>query len=131
MYLLELVEKKKVLDKKIEELKAVIGNTSQDDNLAKEIISLIEERQSLLLNIQMANNVSTLNIGGKEVSIATAIEIRNTLKSKIDVVTILIEDKDCDLDKIELQSQRDKYYEEYILLTMGICRTDLQVRIND
>lgn len=130
MYLLEILEKKKVLDKKIDELKAVIG-TSQDNNLAEKLISLIEERQSLLLNIQTANNVSTLNIGGKEVSISTAIEIRNTLKSKIDVVTILIEDRNCELDKIELQSQRDKYYEEYILLTMGIIRNDLQVRIND
>jgi hypothetical protein len=128
-YLMEVVEKKNILDRKIAELTYIL-KVNQDNDLAKKLFSLVEERQSVILNIRAANNVSTINIGGKDVSIATAVEIRKTIKSKIDILTKLIEDENCGLNKIELQSQRDSFYEEYVLLTMGINRNDLQVKVN-
>lgn len=128
-YLMEIIERKKVLDKKISELENIL-KVNQDNKLAEKIVSLLEERQSILLSIQTANNVSTINIGGKEISIAAAVEIRKTIKSKINVLTNLIENDDCSLDRLELQIQRDGHYEEYILLTMGIIRNDLQVKVN-
>jgi hypothetical protein len=70
-----------------------------------------------------------MNVGGTEISVSTVIIIRNTIKEKIDLLTSMIDNKDCNLDKIELQRQRDKYYSEYILLTMGINRNDLTVTI--
>lgn len=127
-YLFEILENKKILDKKIKELSSVMS-VYQNEVLAEKLFTLIDERLSMLMDIETANNVSTINIGGNEVTIATAISIRDAVKGKIDILTSLIEDKNCELDKIKLQEQRDKYISEHVLLSMGINRNDLQVKV--
>jgi hypothetical protein len=127
-YLSEVISKKKILDKKINEIKKTL-QTIQNEKLAKELYSLLDKRQSELIKIRAANAASEISIGGKEVTIDTAVIIRDTIKEKINVLTTLINNEECVLDKVELQNQRDVYYEDYILLAMGIKRNDLQVRI--
>jgi len=127
-YLAEIIAQKRILDRKILEVKRFLQH-EQTNALAQELFALLEMRQNKILNITAANNASTISIGGTEVSIATAIEIRVTIKEKIGVLTKLINSNECNLDKIELQSQRDKYYDEYTLLSMGIERNDLQVTV--
>jgi hypothetical protein len=125
-YLFELLTDKTMLDTKIEEIKSILKH-EQNDNLAQELFALLELRQSKLLHISAANNLSKLNVGGSEISIDTAVTVRKTIKEKIDILTDMIINKDCHLDKIELQKQRDRYYGEYVLLSMGIKRNDLTV----
>jgi hypothetical protein len=127
-YLFELLTDKTMLDTKIEEIKSIL-RYEQNDNLAQELFALFELRQSKLLHITAANNMSKLNVGGNEISIATAVTVRKTIKEKVDILTMMINNKDCHLDKIELQKQRDRYYGEYVLLSMGIKRNDLTVTI--
>lgn len=127
-YLAEVLAKKRILDRKIKEVKSIL-RYEQNDTLAQELFALLELRQGKLLHIEAANHTSKINIGGTEVSIAVALHIRNTIKEKIDVLTGLINARECPLDKIELQQQRDKYYDDFILLTMGITRNDLNVSI--
>lgn len=127
-YLFELLTDKTMLDIKIEEIKSILKD-EQNDNLAQELFALLELRQSKLLHISAANNMSKLNVGGSEISIDTAVTVRKTIKEKIDVLTDMIINKDCRLDKIELQKQRDRYYGEYVLLSMGIKRNDLTVMV--
>jgi len=124
--LFEILTDKKMLDTKIEEIKSILLH-EQTDDLAQELFALLELRQSKILNIIKANSVSKLNIGGTEIDITTAVVIRNTIKEKIDFLTDMINNKDCDLNKIGLQQQRDKHYSEYVLLSMGIKRNDLTV----
>lgn len=128
-YLFEFIERKRIINTKIKEINNII-QFEQHDKLADELIALIDEKQSILIDINSANTISTLNIGGNDISIATALIIRKTIKDKIDVLTSLISNGNCVLDKLELQSQRDKYFMEYMLLTMGINRNDLSVEIN-
>ncbi len=128
VYLAEVVAQKIIFDKKIKEVKRML-QYEQTEKLAQELFALLELRQSKILNIEVANNVSKISLGGTEVTISTAIIIRDTIKEKIDVLTTLINNKDCGLDKVELQGQRDKYYDEYVLLTMGVTRNDLQVKV--
>ena len=127
-YLSEVISKKEILDKKINEIKKIL-QTTQTEKLAKELYDLLDKRQSELIKIRAANTASKISIGGNEVSIDTAVIIRDTIKEKINVLTTLINNEECILDKVELQNQRDAYYEDYILLAMGIKRNDLQVRI--
>ena len=127
-YLFELLTDKTMLDTKIDEIKSILKD-EQNDNLAQELFALLELRQSKLLHISAANNLSKLNVGGNEISIATAVTVRKTIKEKIDILTDMIINKDCHLDKIELQKQRDRYYGEYVLLSMGIKRNDLTVTV--
>ena len=128
--LFEILTDKKMLDTKIEEIKSILLY-EQTDDLAQELFALLELRQSKILNIIKANSVSKLNIGGTEIDITTAVVIRNTIKEKIDFLTDMINNKDCNLNKIELQQQRDKHYSEYVLLSMGIKRNDLTVMVGD
>lgn len=127
-YLAEVLAQKRILDKKIKEIKQLL-QFEQNDTLAQELFAFLELRQSKLLNIEVANNTSTINIGGTAISIAAAIQLRKTIKEKIDVLTQLISNRECALNKLELQQQRDKYYDEFVLLTLGISRNDLQVTV--
>jgi hypothetical protein len=126
--LFEILTDKKMLDTKIEEIKSILLY-EQTDDLAQELFALLELRQSKILNINKANSVSKLNIGGSEIDIATAVVIRNTIKEKIDFLTDMINNNGCNLNKIELQQQRDKHYSEYVLLSMGIKRNDLTIMV--
>ena len=127
-YLFELLTDKTMLNTKIDEIKSIL-KYEQNDNLAQELFALLELRQSKHLHILAANSISKLNVGGSEINIATAVTIRDTIKEKIDILTDMIINKDCNLDKIELQKQRDRYYGEYVLLSMGIKRNDLTVTV--
>ncbi len=127
-YLYELLSDKIMLDVKIDEIKSIL-KYEQNDNLAQELFALLELRQSKLLNISTANNMSKMNVGGTEINISTAVIIRTTIKEKIDILTDMINNRDCHLDKIELQKQRDRYHGEYTLLSMGIKRNDLTVTV--
>lgn len=127
-YLTEIIAKKRIFDKKINEIKTLL-KLEQTESLVEEFNALLEQRQSILLQIKTANNNSTINIGGNDVTIATAVVIRDVIKEKIDIITVLINNKECMLDKIKLQHQRDEYYNSYILLSMGISRNDLQVKV--
>jgi hypothetical protein len=126
--LAEIIAQKRVLDKKVKELKIILQR-DQTDVLTEELITLLEQRQSKLLSIEAANNTSTIRLGGTEVKISAAIQLRKTIKEKIDFLTSLINNDNCRLSKLDLQRQRDKYYEEYIILTVGITRNDLEVTI--
>ena len=126
--LAEVIADKRYLDKKIAELKKVVTKVP-NDNLVQELLALIEIRQARMLNIEAANNASMINIGGTEVSIAVAVQLRKTVKEKADLLTSMIENDESGLDIVTLQKQRDKYQREYTLLTLGITRNDLKVTI--
>lgn len=126
--LAEVIAQKRVLDKKIKEIKHILQK-EQTDALTEELLSLLESRQRKMLNIEAANNASTIKLGATDVKISAAIQLRKTIKEKIDFLTSLITNDDCRLDKLELQKQRDKCYEEYIILTVGITRNDLEVTL--
>lgn len=128
MFLAEAIAQKRILDKKIKELNTIL-RYQQDNDVVEELFTLLELRQGKLLLISAANAASKISIGGTEVNISVAVQIRVTIKEKIDVLTRLIDSKECTLDKLELLRQRDKFYAEYILLTMGITKNDLQVTV--
>jgi len=130
MYLKELMAQKEMIDRKIKELKGVL-NYNQTDKLAEELFKLLELRQEKLLNIDAANNASSISIGGTTVTISMAVRLKNTIVYKLEVLTDLLENDSCSLDKLELQKQRDTYYEDYVLLDMAIERNDLNVELKE
>jgi hypothetical protein len=127
-YLAELILQKKIFDKKVNELIKILFQ-QQTDEIAEELRAALELRQGLLLRIKAANEASKLVIGNSEISISGALVLKETLDKQIEVLTLLIEDPDCRLDKVDLQRKRDKYYEECSLLSMAIQRNDLTVTV--
>lgn len=126
--LAEVLADKWYLDQKIDELKVAIAR-KPNDNLVQELLALIELRQARRLSIAAANNTSVIRLGETEVTINVAIEIRNTIKEKMDILTSMIANEDSGLDILTLQEQRDKYQREYSLITLGITNNDLKVTL--
>lgn len=130
MLLRDLIYEKKMLEKKIFELKKIMQyNTSE--TITQELFSQIELLQAKKVNINSVNNQIKINLADKEVTVSMAIIIRDTIKEKIDILTNLIEDKECRMDKLDLMGQRDSVYEEYTLLSHKIVSSDLNVKIGD
>ena len=126
--LAEVLADKRYLDQKIDELKVAIAR-KPNDSLVQELLALIELRQARRLSITAANSKSVIRLGETEVTINVAIEIRNTIKEKMDILTSMINNEDSGLDVITLQQQRDKYQREYALITLGITNNDLKVTL--
>ena len=130
MQLRNLICEKEMLKKKISELKNIMSYNTIDD-IAQELFAYIELLQAKKININAINDKIKISIGGKEIDITTVIVLRDTAKNKTDVLTSLIVDNECKLDKIELMKQRDGIYEEYILLSNKIILNDLSVKIGE
>jgi hypothetical protein len=130
MVVRELLYHKQMLDRKIEELRALLIKRP-DDNLADELIALIERRQSKLMNLAAANRAAKLTIGNQEIDVETAVTVRDSIKLKIDILTDIINGEDFSLDRVEMMKQRDGLYEDYTLLDIGILKSDLNTTIGE
>ena len=117
-------------NKKIKEIKNALS-LRQTDELAEELFLLIQEKQSVLLSLENINRISKLKIGTSEVDVATAVIIRDNMKEKMDAITDIINNRDCALDIITLQKQRDSIYKEYFILFTSIISNDLNVTLED
>ena len=117
------------IDQKIDELQEILLK-EQNDEIAAELITLLDDRQAHNINIHRANIASKINIGGSDMDIATAIIIRDGIADKVSYTTELIDNPDSTLDKLELMKQRDRYFEEYTLIDMGIQKNDLNVTLS-
>lgn len=128
MYLIDLILEKDRLDKKIKELEFIL-HTESTDAITQELLDSIEARQNKLISIHIINNKSSIKIGNEIVDINTAVILRNIINKKIEILTNLINDPNCNLDKIALMNQRDQFNDKYVLLKIGILRNDLNVEI--
>jgi len=127
--LMEVLAQKRMIDQKIDELQEILLK-EQNDEIAAELITLLDDRQAHNINIHRANIASKINIGGSDMDIATAIIIRDGIADKVSYTTELIDNPDSTLDKLELMKQRDRYFEEYTLIDMGIQKNDLNVTLS-
>lgn len=127
--LTEIIANKNMVDIKIAELRAILVS-EQDEDIAKKLMSLLDDRQNLLISIHRANITSKISIGSADIDIATAIIIRDSIEDKFICLSELITNKECVLDKLKLMEQRDRYFDEHTLIDMGIQRNDLNVMLS-
>lgn len=126
--LYEVLAHKKILDKKIKELRKLLS-IEQDEDLAEELLATLELKQSKLITIHLSNKDTKISIGETELDIATAVIIRDTIKERINYVTDLISNPECHLNKLELMRQREKYFEEYVIISSRILQSDVNLKI--
>ncbi|MCK4526437.1 hypothetical protein KAW18_03630 [candidate division WOR-3 bacterium] len=130
MLLRDLIYEKKMLKKKIVELKTII-RYDNSETILQELFVQLELLQAKKVNLNTVNNQIKIDLAEKEVIVSTAVVIRDTMKDKMDVLTVLIKNKRCQLNKLELIKQRDSIYEEYTLLSHKIVASDLNVKIGE
>lgn len=129
MVLHELLIRKRFLDKKIYELKKHLHINFENDKLASNLFSFLDERQNILIKVEGVNTKRTISIGSTEVSVSTAVKVRKTLHLKIKIITDLLNDENCSLDPLLLMGQRDGFVDELIILNKTIAKNDLEAEI--
>ena len=85
-------------------------DTAQIDGVMTVLLRYIDDHQKYLIMIGKSNIKTTIKVGNSKVSISDAIKIRDGIKNKIDVLTILIEIRNEYLDVLDLMGQRKKFY---------------------
>jgi hypothetical protein len=130
MLLAELLIKKKWLDKKVEELEALLLS-SEDDDIASKLFVLLEERQNKILSIRAANDTSKLKLGDNSITVAQALIIKETLNKKINVITNLLEECPRKLDVLTLMEQREALIKDWTVLHVAVMNNDLNVTIGE
>jgi hypothetical protein len=130
MLLAELLIKKKWLDKKVEELEALLLS-SEDDDIASKLFVLLEERQNKILSIRAANDTSKLKLGDNTITVAQALIIKETLNKKINVITNLLEECPRKLDVLTLMEQREALIKDWAVLHVAVMNNDLNVTIGE
>ena len=131
MYLREKLDELKLLKQKIAELEFYIcnSNTNKKDDLVKAVLSYIEDVQNIKLILNKVNNQSLVHVGTSKIDTNTAIIIRNTLNTKIDLISSIIKN-DTALDILTLVEQRDALIEEYNAINKAIRLVDWSVQID-
>jgi len=130
MVLHELLIRKRFLDKKIHELKKHLHRNFENDQLAGQLFTFLDERQNVLIKIEDVNTQRTITIGSTDVSVSTAVKVRKTLQLKIRVITDLLNDENCSLDPLSLIKQRDGFVDELMILNKTITKNDLEVEVS-
>lgn len=130
MFLRQKLDERVWLKKKIKELKNnAFEFTSRQDELLKQLIVLMDKLQSINLILNKVNNESIIEIAGTKLSLQTAVEIRSTMKNKIDIISELIALDTGKLDVLSLMVQRDIIIEEYMTVNSAISQADWKIQI--
>lgn len=130
MFLRQKLDERKFLKVKIKELKEnILCFTDEQDTLIKHLLTLLDRLQIINLVLNSVNSNSIINIAGNELSLSTAIEVRNTLQSKIDVMNGLIGACKGNLNIITLMEQRDGVIEEFMAIDSAIRQADWNIKI--
>ncbi len=132
MYLREKLDEKELIKTKIEELNIHVLHTSNivNDEVVSHLLSCIDDLQNINLILDKVNQQTKLLVGKTEITISTAVEIRNAIKSKIDVITKLITKDENKLDILNLIKQRDGIIEEYNSINNAIRLIDWSVKLD-
>lgn len=131
MFLYQKLYERAWIKQKISELRcnALKFTTGQDDIL-KQLLFLLDKLQNINLVIHKVNNESIIEIAGTKINLNTAIEIRSTIKAKIDIMSELITADIGKLDVLVLIAQRDTMLAEYSALDSAINQADWKIQID-
>jgi len=129
MFLRQKLDKRKNIKNKIKELKGWLLRSAPSDELITLLLVQLDELQNINLLIDKVNQQTLITIGGTQTNLTTAVEIRNTIKSKIDLITDLIA-TNTSLDITSLLEQRDKFMSEYNSIDGSIRITDWNIKLD-
>ena len=130
MFLRQKLDEREMIKQKISELKANAYKFTEHQNaVLSQLLSLFDQLQSINLVLNKINNNSVIEIAGTKLNLNTAVELRNTMKKKVDVMSELIALDDGDLDVLALMQQRDTLLEEYYTMDSAISQADWNIKL--
>jgi translation initiation factor 2B subunit (eIF-2B alpha/beta/delta family) len=115
----------------IDFLKAAKGvATDQIDVVMATLLKYIDDHQRYLVMVAESNTKTIIKVGNSKVSVSNAIKVREGIKQKIDALSTLMDAKNEYLNVLDLMEQRKKFFDEYILLSQTIAKSDLETIID-
>ena len=105
-------------------------STDRIDGVMTMLLRYIDDNQRYLIMLSESNRKAMITVGSSEVSVSSAIKVREGIKKKIDILTSLIEVRNEYLDILDLMEQRKQLYDEYILLSQTIHKSDMETEID-
>jgi hypothetical protein len=138
MLLAEALIRKDHIAYKMEELKKSLFSHNIDkenrDEIVEHLFSLIDEYQKYAILVERVNNSTQIKVANSDVSLSTAVQIKETISKKMDVLTNIIDinskDSNINYKVSDLMAQRDKLMEEYIMLSSAIFKCDWTTETN-
>jgi len=133
MFLAELLMRKRYIKLQIAELKSYLFNNEEVVNtneVLNKLYDLEDQDQKHKILIKKANNQIEVEIGNNKVSLDTAIELRDNLDNKINILSDLINVNKKFLDIFNLLTQRAKLIEEYMIIYKAIKISDWSSEID-
>lgn len=122
---------KNAIEDLIDFLKAAKNvDTDQIDVVMTTLLKYIDDHQRYLVMVGESNTKTIIKVGSSEVSVSNAIKVREGIKHKIDALSTLIEARNEYLNILDLMDQRKKLYDEYILLSQTINKSDMETDID-
>lgn len=132
MNFFDVVTKKKRLSERIVYLREVLKTTNNPEEVVNKLERAIDDYRNILVQIDSINHDknATIEINGNEMSLATAIIIRNSIMSKISILKDAIDnDKSGLIDRIKFIDMIDKEYESLDLLKQHIMLLEFSLEV--
>ncbi len=132
MLVAELLLRKENLKLQIDELEKHLSIEEVSGNINKIINRLFELEdvlQRYVVALDKSNNSNIITVGSSEISVMTALRLKNNTNRKIDVLTDLI-NSNTKIDILNLIEQRTKLFEEYVLFSKAISLSDWSVEVD-
>ena len=126
MFLYQLIERKRNIDREIHELETCLYNEVSEEKI-KELFLLFNKRQDYLLLIYRLNEDNKIDINGEIISLANAVCICKVLEDKIKSITNLINEQKQLF--FLLNKERKSLISEHELLKVIILRKDLEIEV--
>lgn len=133
MYLREKLDERKLIKTKIKELKHCLLSELdivEENETVEALLSYVDLLQNINLVINKVNQQTIISIGDTEISTTVAVEIRKAIKTKINVITQLINNTGKKLNILILMKQRDILIEEYNSINNTIRLTDWRIKLD-
>lgn len=127
MLITEALIRKRYVKLQIEELKNYLtsdGEVPNVNDVLSKLYKLEDQNQRYKILLDKVNRKFRIEIGSSDVSIATAVELRENTLNKIESLTELISANKESLDIFNLFDQRNKLLEEYIMIAKAIKMSD-------
>jgi len=132
MLVSELLLRKKNIKLQIDELEKHLcteGGAGSINKIIGKLFELEDMLQRYTVALDVSNNNNKVTVGSSEVSVATAIRLKNNTKKKVDTLTSLI-NSNVNVDIFNIIDQRTKLFEEYILLSKAISLSDWSIPVD-
>lgn len=140
MLVAEAIERKNKIKQSIQDLDYYLEKVSSIPNIRESssvynkvinnMFELLDNYQSHIILLYNSNNNVSVKVGETELTVTMAIALKRTIDEKINILTKIITSNDASISVPELLKQRDKLFEEQLIIKRAIEQSDWSTELD-